>query len=121
MGGRSPGPASDAGASVHQSPCGPSDHGPSLPLRITSRLAGIRGGPQGAVSDVGDPTERLTSLTALRLATDATLYGSSSDSDSTQGVSPDVIDSITWAASPPRKLSEYLEMHPQGCAMCTGG
>src|ERR1700755_952220 len=68
MGGRSPGPAVTAGASVHQSPCGPSDHGPSLPLRITSRLAGIRGGPQGAVSDVGDPTERLTSVTALRRA-----------------------------------------------------
>src|SRR5262249_26776003 len=32
------------------------------------RLAGIRGGPRGAVSDVGDPTERLTSVTALRRA-----------------------------------------------------
>src|SRR6516165_6783356 len=67
MGGRSPGPAVTAGASWHPSPCGPSDHGPSLPLWITSRLAGIRGGPRGAVSDVGDPTERLTSVTALRL------------------------------------------------------
>src|SRR6516165_7783843 len=68
MGGRSPGPAVTAGASLHQSPRGPSDHGPSLPLRITCRLAGMRGGPQGAVSDVGDPTERLTSVTALRRA-----------------------------------------------------
>src|SRR5215510_701712 len=68
MGGRSPGPASDAGASLHQSPYGSRDHGPSLPLRITSRLAGIRGGPRGAVSDVGDPTGRLTSVTALRRA-----------------------------------------------------
>jgi hypothetical protein len=31
MGGRSPGAAVTAGASVHQPPCGPSDHGPSLP------------------------------------------------------------------------------------------
>src|SRR5262245_27220249 len=58
------------------SPCaGRSGHGPSLPSRITSRLAGIRGGPRGAVSDVGDPTERLISLTAFRLATLTTLYG----------------------------------------------
>jgi hypothetical protein len=70
-------------------------------MRITSRLAGIRGGPQGAVSDVGDPTERLTSLTALRHATTATLYGSQPDADSTQGVSPDMVDSICLAASPP--------------------
>jgi hypothetical protein len=104
MDGRSLGPALTAGARLHQSLRGSADQEPSLPLRITSRLAGIRGGPQGAVSDVGDPTERLTSLTALRLATYATLYGSSSDPDSTQGVSPDAIDSITWAASPPSRL-----------------
>ena len=104
MNGRSLGPAPTAGARLHQSLRGPADQEPSLPSRITSRLAGIRGGPQGAVSDVGDPTERLTSLTALRLATDATLYGSWSDPDSTQGVSPDVIDSITWVASPPSRL-----------------
>ena len=54
-----------------------------------------------AVSDVGDPTERLTSLTAFRLATFATLYGSQPDADSTQGVSPDKGDSIRWATSPP--------------------
>src|SRR6516164_8901858 len=106
MRGRSPGPAVTAGASWHPSPCGPSDHGPSLPLWITSRLAGIRGGPRGAVSDVGDPTERLTSLTALRLATNATLYGSRSDADSAQGVSPDACDSNTWVASPPRRLTK---------------
>src|SRR5438105_6713832 len=101
MDGRSLGPAATAGACLHQSLRGPSHQEPSLPSGITSRLAGIRGGPQGAVSDVGDPTERLTSLTALRLAKLATLYGSRSDTDSAQGVSPDPIDSSTWAASPP--------------------
>ena len=104
MDGRSLGPASTAGTRLHQSLRGSADQEPSLSLGITSRLAGIRGGPQGAVSDVGDPTERLTSLTALRLATYATLYGSSSQTDSTQGVSPDVIDSNTWVASPPSRL-----------------
>ena len=69
MDGRSLGPAATAGACLHQSLRGPSDHEPSLPSGITSRLAGIRGDPRGAVSDVGDPTERLTSLPALRLAT----------------------------------------------------
>src|SRR5260370_5781900 len=101
MDGRSLGPAWNAGACLHQSLGGSLDHEPSLPCGITSRLAGIRGGPQGAVSDVGDPTERLTSLTALRLATLATLHGSRSDADSAQGVSPDPIDSSTAAASPP--------------------
>ena len=104
MNGRSLGPAWDAGACLHQSLGGSSDHEPSLPCGITSRLAGIRGGPQGAVSDVGDPTERLTSLAALRLATHATLYGSRSDAEPAQGVSPDPIDSSTRAASPPRFL-----------------
>ena len=105
MDGRSLGPRPDAGAWLHQSLCGSSGQEPSLPLGITSRLAGIRGGPRGAVSDVGDPTERLTSLTAFRLPELTTLYGSQSDADSTQGVSPDSIDSISWAASPPRSCS----------------
>ncbi len=101
MDGRSLGPRANAGAWLHQSLGGSTGHEPSLPLGITSRLAGIRGGPQGAVSDVCDPTERLTSLTALRHATTATLYGSQPDADSTQGVSPDMVDSIRFAVSPP--------------------
>src|SRR5262245_41684819 len=104
MDGRSLGPAWHAGTCRRQSLRGASDHGPSLPLGITSRLAGIRGGPRGAGSDVGDPTERLTSLTALRLANLATLYGTRSDDGSAQGVPPDRIESITSAASPPRLL-----------------
>src|SRR5262245_29861416 len=104
MGGRSPGPAVTAGARVHQSPCGPRDHGPSLPLWITSRLAGIRGGPRGAVSDVGDPTERLTSVTALRL-TRTRRCAAPGPIRPAQGVSPDSADSSTFAASPPSRLS----------------
>jgi hypothetical protein len=104
MDGRSLGPRFFAGAWLHQSPCGSTGHESSLPLGITSRLAGIRGGPQGAVSDVSDPTERLTSLTAFRLAKHATLYGSQPDADSTQGVSPDKVDSICLATSPPTKF-----------------
>ena len=104
MGERSPGPAVTAGASLHQSPCGPRDHGPSLPLRITSRLAGIRGGPRGAVSDVGDPTERLTSVTALRRAR-TRRCAAPGPTRPAQGVSPDIADSSTFAASPPSRLS----------------
>ena len=52
---------------VHQSLRGVSDQEPSLLRRVTSRLGEIRGGPHGAVSDVGDPTERLASLSAFRL------------------------------------------------------
>src|SRR5690242_13109048 len=103
-GGRSPGPAVTAGASVHQSPCGPSDHGPSLPLGITSRLAGIRGGPRGAGSDVGDPTERLTSVTALRRARPRR-GAAPGPIRPAQGVSPDSADPSTLAASPPSRLS----------------
>src|SRR6516165_5004245 len=79
MNGRSLGPRRNAGACRHQSLHGPVGQEPSLPSGITSRLAGIRGVPQGAVSDVGDPTERLTSLTALRLPKGTTLYGSRPD------------------------------------------
>src|SRR5262245_25691383 len=104
MGGRSPGPAVTAGARVHQSPCGPRDHGPSLPLWITSRLAGLRGGPRGAVSDVGDPTERLTSVTALRRAR-TRRCAAPGPTRPAQGVSPDIADSSTFAASPPSRLS----------------
>ena len=104
MDGRSLGPRANAGAWLHQSLGGSTGHEPSLPLGITSRLAGIRGGPHGAVSDVCDPTERLTSFTAFRLAKFATLYGSQPDADSTQGVSPDKVDSIRWAMSPPTNL-----------------
>src|SRR3954454_20280195 len=67
MNGRSLCPSLNAGAWLHQSLRESTGQEPSLPSGITSRLAGIRGGPQGAVSDVGDPTERLTSLSALRL------------------------------------------------------
>ena len=79
------------------------DHGrkPSLSQVITYRLADVRGGPQGAVSDVGDPTERLTLLAAFRLAKFTTLYGSQSDDDSAQEVSPDPVDFISFATSPP--------------------
>src|SRR5271154_1857951 len=101
MDGRSLGPRWFAGAWLHQSLRGSTGHEPSLPWGITSRLAGIRGGPQGAVSDVGDPTERLTSLTAFRLAKHATWYGSQPDADSTQGVSPDKFDPIRLASSSP--------------------
>ena len=76
---RSLGPRQNAGACRHQSLHGPVGQEPSLSSGITSRLAGIRGGPQGAVSDVGDPTERLTSFTALRLPNGTTLYGSRPD------------------------------------------
>ena len=104
MNGRSLCPRPTAGAWLHQSLDESAGHEPSLPLRITSRLAGIRGGPQGAVSDVGDPTERLTSLTALRRPTFTTLYGSAPDADTTQEVSPDLSDSSTAAASPPSRF-----------------
>ena len=97
-------PQANAGAWLHQSLGGSTGHEPSLPLGITSRLAGIRGGPHGAVSDVCDPTRRLTSFTAFRLAKFATLYGSQPDAGSTQGVSPDKVDSICWAMSPPTNL-----------------
>ena len=63
-----PVPAVFSGSRMHQSLSGRTGQEPSLSCSITSRLAGIRGGPQGAVSDVGDPTERLTSLPAFRLA-----------------------------------------------------
>src|SRR6516164_7820587 len=104
MGEHSLGPAVLAGASLHQSPHGSRDHGPSLPLRITSRLAGIRGGPRGAVSDVGDPTGRLTSVTALRL-TRSRRCAAPGPIRPSQGVSPDIADSSTCAASPPSRLS----------------
>src|SRR5262249_35822370 len=112
MGGRSLGPAVTAGASWPQSPCGPRDHGPSLPLRITSRLAGIRGGPRGAVSDVGDPTERLTSVTALRL-TRTRRRAAPGPIRPSQGVSPDIADSSTCAASPPSRLSNSGRIVPR--------
>src|SRR6516225_1375000 len=68
------------------------------------RLAGIRGGPRGAGSDVGDPTERLTAVTALRLA--RTRRGAApGPTRPSQGVSPDSADSRTFAASPPSRLS----------------
>ena len=63
-------PLSQAGACMQQSLSGSSGQEPPLSCWITSRLAGIRGGPQGAVSDVGDPTERLTLLPALHLPND---------------------------------------------------
>jgi len=73
---------------VHQSLSGVSDREPSLSQRVTSRLGEIRGGPRGAVSDVGDPTERLASLTAIRLPNLTTLYGSQSDHGPTLGALP---------------------------------
>src|SRR5262249_11578205 len=73
---------------VHQSLGAVSDRAPSLAYRVTSGLGEIRGGPRGAVSDVGDPTERLASLTAIRLPNLTTLYGSQSDHGPTLGALP---------------------------------
>ena len=62
---------------VHQSLRGVSDQEPSLLRRVTSRLGEIRGGPHGAVSDVGDPTEHWLRC-RLFAYPNATLYGSQS-------------------------------------------
>ena len=93
-------PLSRAGACMQQSLSGSSGQEPPLSCWITSRLAGIRGGPQGAVSDVGDPTERLTLLPALRLA-NRRRCTAPGQSWTAQGVSPDAFDSISPASSPP--------------------
>ncbi len=104
-----------ASACTHQFLCG--DHGrePSLSQVITYRLADVRGGPRGAVSDVGDPTERLTSLAAFRLAKFTTLYGSQSDDDSAQEVSPDPVDFISFATSPPTSCSRTAGRISRNC------
>src|SRR6185312_9366568 len=65
------------------------------------RLAGIRGGPRGAVSDVGDPTGRLTSVTASRLPDGDDVVRHPARSAPPQGVSPDSVDPSTRWASPP--------------------
>ena len=93
-------PLSRASTCMQQSLSGSSGQEPPLSCWITSRLAGSRGGPQGAVSDVGDPTERLTLLPALRLAKRRRCTAPG-QSWTAQGVSPDAFDSISSASSAP--------------------
>src|SRR5262245_7073332 len=62
-----PGPGGDRGCELASVPVRALGPRAFSAVRDHVRLAGIRGGPRGAVSDVGDPTGRRTSVTALRL------------------------------------------------------